>query len=87
MVSPTKNVHYTKMSIIPETRTENKKAVPCAQGRLTYNGTPSGEYSLCHFERVEKSFQNLRSSEDDLLERKTRLELATPTLARLCSTN
>ena len=39
----------------------NEKAIPCAQGWLTYNGTPSGEYSW-----AEALFQNLRSSEDDL---------------------
>ena len=56
-----------------------QKSRPCAQGRLTYNGTPSGDI----FSKSKSAF--LLTS--FVLERKTRLELATPTLARLCSTN
>ena len=61
-----------------------KKAALCTR-TTAYNRTPSGDF----FARAQRlcRWQNLSQHFCWLLERKTRLELATPTLARLCSTN
>ena len=87
----------------PDVRTQKKRAVGHAQLDLKHNAddrlTKGSRLTLCrerdsnpHSHFWPRDFKSLVSTNSTIaatcvFERQTRLELATPTLARLCSTN
>ena len=87
----------------PDVRTQKKRAVGHAQLDLKHNAddrrTKGSRHTLCrerdsnpHSHFWPRDFKSLVSTNSTIaatcvFERQTRLELATPTLARLCSTN